>query len=159
MRNPASPNGTCLFKLIRTGPFGGHERLHEQYRRRQKRKVVACLPRALGQICQPVARSPLRVCETQHPQSVKPVESPFTGCFTHFVVQRREQISDSPIPCDVDRRAKIQIHRRDRGGWRECKRGNAEPIAGGIDVTVSFVDYIVQFHFSGTVSLDKQEHE
>ena len=150
MRNPASPNGTCLFKLIRTVPFGGHERLHEQYRRRQKRKLVACLPRALGQICQPVARSPLRVCETQHRQSVKPVESPFTGCFTHFAVQRREQISDPPVPCDVDRPVEIPIHRANRGRGRERERGNAEPVAGRIDVTVFLIDYVLQFHFSAS---------
>ncbi len=143
MRNSARPNVACLLKLIGARPFCWHERPHEHYRGRQKRKVVARLPCALGQIFQPVVRPSLRVCESQHRQSVKPVESPFTGCFTHFVVQRREKISDSPIPCDIDRPAEIPIRRANRGGGRERERGNAEPVAGGIDVTVFVVDYFL----------------
>ena len=74
---------------------------------------------------------------------MKPVEAPFAGCFTHFLVEQREQISVFAIPRDVDCPAKIPINRPDRGRRRKGERGNAEPVAGGIDVTVFVVDYFL----------------
>jgi hypothetical protein len=61
----------------------------------------------------------------------------------HERLDRRKQISIFAIPRDVDCPTKVQIHRPDRGGRRKGERGNAEPVAGRIDVTVFVVDYLV----------------
>jgi len=47
------------------------------------------------------------------------------------------------IPRYVDCPAEISIQRPNRGGRCERELGNAEPVAGGIDETVFFVDYVL----------------